>query len=75
MGSAHAAPIQGECSATTDTTPWIALISAFSGEADRFINQMRLNDGPNKFDGCVVLNGHRFSKGKLRSKDVVVVTY
>lgn len=73
IGSAHAAPVQGICSATTDTKPRIALISAFSGEADRLIDEMRLNDGDNQFAGCVTINGHRFSKGKLRGKDVVVV--
>lgn len=73
IGSAYAAPVRGECSAATDTTPRIALISAFSGEADRFIDEMRLDDGDNQFSGCVAINGHRFSKGKLRGKDVVVV--
>ena len=72
-GSAHAAPVPGMCSATTDTKPRIALISAFSGEADRLIDEMRLNDGDNKLAGCVTINGHRFTKGKLRGKDVVVV--
>ena len=73
VGSAHAVPIQGECKAKPDTIPRIALVSAFSGEADRFIDEMRLNDGKNKLDGCVNINGHRFSKGKLRGKNVVVV--
>ena len=72
-GSTYAAPIQGKCSAASDTKPRIALISAFSGEADRLLDEMRLDNGDNKFDGCVVVNGHRFSKGKLRGKDVVVV--
>jgi len=72
-GSTQAAPIRGECKANTDTIPRIALVSAFSGEADRLIDEMRLNDGENKFDGCVNINGHRFSKGKLRGKNVVVV--
>ena len=73
VGSAQAAPVHGNCSETTDTEPRIALISAFSGEADRLIDEMRLNDGDNQFAGCVTINGHRFSKGKLRGKDVVVV--
>ncbi len=34
---------------------------------------MRLDDSDNQFDGCVEINGHRFSKGKLQGKDVVVV--
>lgn len=73
ISSAYAAPVQGRCSAATDTKPRIALISAFSGEADRFVDQMRLDDSENQFDGCVEINGHRFSKGKLQGKDVVVV--
>lgn len=73
VGSAHAVPIKGKCKAKPDTIPRIALVSAFSGEADRFIDEMRLNDGKNKLDGCVNINGHRFSKGKLRGKNVVVV--
>lgn len=73
VGSAQAVPIQGECKAKPDNIKRIALVSAFSGEADRFIDDMRLNDGKNKFDGCVNINGHRFSKGKLRGKNVVVV--
>ncbi|PSB48786.1 phosphorylase [Cyanosarcina cf. burmensis CCALA 770] len=73
VSTTQAAPIQGECKANTDTVPRIALVSAFSGEADRFIDEMRLNDGQNKFDGCLNINGHRFSKGKLRGKNVVVV--
>lgn len=73
VGSAQAVPISGECKAKPDDTKRIALVSAFSGEADRFIDEMRLNDGKNKFDGCVNINGHRFSMGKLRGKNVVVV--
>ncbi len=73
VGSVQAAPVHDACTATTDEEPRIALISAFSGEADRLINEMRLNDDDNQFAGCVTINGHRFSKGKLRGKDVVVV--
>ncbi len=73
VGSVQAAPVHDACTATTDEEPRIALISAFSGEADRLIDEMRLNDGDNQFAGCVTINGHRFSKGKLRGKDVVVV--
>ncbi|MDJ0944643.1 MAG: hypothetical protein QNJ30_14350 [Kiloniellales bacterium] len=70
---AAAAPIQGACTGGTDATPRIALISAFSGEADRFIEEMQLDDGANAFEGCVVINGHRFTTGRLRGQDVVVV--
>ncbi len=62
-GKAYATPIQGKCNAATDKKPRIALISAFSGEADRFVDEMRLNDGVNEFIGCVIIFGHRFSKG------------
>lgn len=34
---------------------------------------MRRNDGNNRYEGCVTINGHRFSKGKLRGKNVVVI--
>ena len=70
---AAAVPIQGACSGGTDATPRIALISAFSGEADRFIDEMQLDDGDNAFEGCVVINGHRFTTGRLRGQDMVVV--
>ena len=70
---AAAAPIQGACSGGTDAAPRIALISAFSGEADRFIDEMQLDDGDNAFEGCVMINGHRFATGRLRGQDVVVV--
>lgn len=69
----NATPISGKCTARTDGRSRYALISAFSGEADRFISEMRRNDGENRYEGCVVINGHRFSKGRLRGKDVVVV--
>ncbi|TBR62059.1 phosphorylase [Westiellopsis prolifica IICB1] len=67
------AAIEGSCSAHADKVPRIALISAFSGEADRLVSEMQLNNGANQFNGCTVINGHRFSKGKLRGKNVVVV--
>lgn len=73
MKTINAAPISGECKSSVDTVPRIALISAFSGEADRFIDEMRQNDDNNRYEGCVTINGHRFSKGKLRGKNVVVV--
>ncbi|MES1026506.1 5'-methylthioadenosine/S-adenosylhomocysteine nucleosidase [Gloeocapsa sp. BRSZ] len=69
----NATPIPGRCDARTDRKPRYALISAFSGEADRFISEMRRNNGENRYEGCVVINGHRYSKGRLRGKDVVVV--
>jgi len=69
----NATPIQGKCDARTDRKPRYALISAFSGEADRFISEMRRNNSANRYEGCIVINGHRFSKGRLRGKDVVVV--
>lgn len=67
------ATIEGSCRAKADKVPRIALISAFSGESDRFVSEMQLNDGANRFDGCTVINGHRFSKGKLRGKNVLVL--
>lgn len=67
------AAIQGACSAQADKVPRIALISAFSGEADRLIVEMQQNNRANRLDGCTVINGHRFTKGKLRGKNVVVV--
>ena len=70
---AAATPIQGACTGAADDTPRIALISAFSGEADRFVEEMQLDDGDNAFEGCVVINGHRFTSGRLRGQDVVVV--
>ncbi len=57
-----AAPIQGACTGATDATPRVALISAFSGEADRFIDEMQVDNDANSFEGCVVVNGHRFTK-------------
>lgn len=72
-GGRTQAAIKGSCRAQTDKVPRIALISAFSGEADRLVDEMQLNNGANQFDGCTVINGHRFSKGKLRGKNVVVL--
>lgn len=69
----NATSIRGRCDARSDRKPRIALISAFSGEADRFIAEMRRNNSGNRYEGCIVINGHRFTKGKLRGKDVVVV--
>ncbi len=73
LSSRTQAAIAGPCRAKADKVPRIALISAFSGEADRLVGEMQLNDGANRFDGCTVINGHRFSKGKLRGKNVVVL--
>lgn len=73
LSSRTQAAIQGSCRSQEDKVPRIALISAFSGEADRLVSEMQLNDGANQFHGCTVINGHRFSKGKLRGKNVVVV--
>lgn len=73
LSSRTQAAIQGSCRSQADKVPRIALISAFSGEADRLVSEMQLNDGANRFDGCTVINGHRFSKGKLRGKNVVVL--
>lgn len=67
------ATIEGSCRAKADKVPRIALISAFSEESERFVSEMQLNDGANRFDGCTVINGHRFSKGKLRGKNVLVL--
>ena len=67
------AQIQGACKEEVDQKPRVALVSAFSGEADRYIEEMRRDDSENRLEGCVVLNGYRFSKGLLRGKNVVVL--
>jgi adenosylhomocysteine nucleosidase len=67
-----AGPLRGTCGGSADQVPRVALISTFPGEADRLLDEMQLDDGANRFDGCVVISGHRFSTGKLRGKDVVL---
>jgi hypothetical protein len=64
---AHA-DLKGPCVASADDRPRIALISAFSNEATAYIAQMQRDDAANHFQGCVVINGYRFVKGRLRGK-------
>lgn len=73
LSSRTQASVQGACTSQADKVARIALISAFSGEADRLVSEMQLNNRANRYDGCTVINGHRFSKGKLRGKNVVVL--
>ena len=67
------AQIEGVCEQGVDQKPRIALVSAFSGEADRYIEEMQREDAKNRLEGCVVLSGYRFTKGVLRGKSVVVL--
>jgi hypothetical protein len=65
---AHA-DLKGPCVASADDRPRIALISAFSNEATAYIAQMQRDDAANHFQGCVVINGYRFVKGRLRGQE------
>ena len=67
------ADIRGVCDQEVDETPRVALVSAFSGEANRYIEEMQSEGSGNRFEGCVVINGYRFTKGVLHGKGVVVL--
>ncbi len=65
--------IEGDCKSSPDGKSRIGLLSAFSGEADRLIQEMKANTADNKLHGCVNIGGHRYVMGKLRGQDVVIV--
>gem|GEM_PF-890316 len=67
------AEIRGECTAAPDAAPRIALISAYNDENERIIDELRRDDGANRYAGCTVINGYRFAIGRLRGADVVTV--
>ncbi len=70
--SLYASEIIGPCTDQPDAHSRIALLSAYQGEADLFIDAMRREENGNSYTGCTVINGHRYVLGRLEGKDVVV---